>query len=751
MRKIKIFLISCILLALSSFANAQSVFRFDLENLKNQDAFLVKAYDITKIQNAWEFIKNSSINLSPIKIGIVDTGADASRQEFNNPKVDFGSSTAGALIDSHAPKGHGTQVVGIIGANNVLGSGGVLSADSPQMNGIVSGILKETQYKLEVENFRTAAATQSSAVFAALEKLLKRNPMIVNMSISMSKCSAISKIRRGLLGLTECYKTDVDFVDTSRAYMKIFNMPENQHALFVTAAGNWDVDADVTLPAAIKLPNTITVGAIDLNDERAAFVPLIGAKSNFGFNIDISAPGKSVYAPKPGNLYEDPKGIDAKFSGTSASAPMVTGVAGLIKAINPTLTPAQIKDILIRNADPIQTDKPIGGRLNALKAVCDPLVGLNCVPTTPPQLPIWPMLQKNAQRVGLADVSGPPFATSSAVTLKWQKDLGIASSFPPLIGAQAVYVGAGNNLLAFDKTNGNQIWQANIPAGAVNGALGPDGTIYVCGLNNTSQQSILTAVNPINGAIKWQFQVGLSRPCNSPAVAQNGVIYTTVPPPFNTQVAVIVAINSDGTEKWRHEEGNTATTPPSLSNDESQVYVGFRDIFKAFNAQSGQALWDKNVPFFPLLITVDSQDRVLNQTSNGPIVAFSKFGAFLWQNGNASAMSLYPGNKIFTVNPSGFAFLNAIDGSFVSSGSWPGGLELPGRAFPIVDKDGIIYIPLAIFGNPSQVRLFAFDGNGTVRWTFDVSSNLNIVAIGSSALNDDGTLYLLAQGMLFAF
>ena len=102
-------------------AEAQSTIRFDLENLRNQDSFLTKTYDIIKVQNAWEFIKNSSVNLSSIKIGIVDTGVDASHQEFNSPKVDFSSSMAASLVDSDAPKGHGTQVVGIIGANNVFG------------------------------------------------------------------------------------------------------------------------------------------------------------------------------------------------------------------------------------------------------------------------------------------------------------------------------------------------------------------------------------------------------------------------------------------------------------------------------------------------------------------------------------------------------------------------------------------------------------------------------------------------------
>lgn len=57
------------------------------------------------------------------------------------------------------------------------------------------------------------------------------------------------------------------------------------------------------------------------------------------------------------------------FSGTSASAPLVTGVAAILKSLKPALTPAEIKQILVANADPIFTDKPIGPRLNALRAV----------------------------------------------------------------------------------------------------------------------------------------------------------------------------------------------------------------------------------------------------------------------------------------------------------------------------------------------------------------------------------------------
>jgi subtilisin family serine protease len=120
----KIFLISTVFAALLLATQTRAAFIFDLENLRSQDSFLTKAYDVIKVQNTWEFLKNSAVNLSPVRIGIVDTGVDMGHQEFNNPKVDFGSSATTALIDSDAPKGHGTQVAGIIGANNVVGAGG---------------------------------------------------------------------------------------------------------------------------------------------------------------------------------------------------------------------------------------------------------------------------------------------------------------------------------------------------------------------------------------------------------------------------------------------------------------------------------------------------------------------------------------------------------------------------------------------------------------------------------------------------
>jgi subtilisin family serine protease len=50
------------------------------------------------------------------------------------------------------------------------------------------------------------------------------------------------------------------------------------------------------------------------------------------------------------------KGYTRCFSGTSASAPLVAGVAGLILSVKPTLSAADVRQILLRSADPIDAE-----------------------------------------------------------------------------------------------------------------------------------------------------------------------------------------------------------------------------------------------------------------------------------------------------------------------------------------------------------------------------------------------------------
>jgi len=85
--------------------------------------------------------------------------------------------------------------------------------------------------------------------------------------------------------------------------------------------------------------NWIEVGASAYKDDdnlKADF-------SNYGrYTVDVFAPGFMINSTVPGNKYES-------LDGTSMAAPVVSGLAALILSYYPHLTPAQVRDILIKS------------------------------------------------------------------------------------------------------------------------------------------------------------------------------------------------------------------------------------------------------------------------------------------------------------------------------------------------------------------------------------------------------------------
>ncbi len=81
-----------------------------------------------------------------------------------------------------------------------------------------------------------------------------------------------------------------------------------KNVIIVAASGNSE-GAEACYPAAY--PTVISVGAVDARGEHLDF-------SNYGTYLSLTAPGYAINAAWPGNQY-------ARISGTSASAPIVTG------------------------------------------------------------------------------------------------------------------------------------------------------------------------------------------------------------------------------------------------------------------------------------------------------------------------------------------------------------------------------------------------------------------------------------------
>lgn len=117
--------------------------------------------------------------------------------------------------------------------------------------------------------------------------------------------------------------------------------------LFVAGSGNENNDANFAayIPASFDLPNLITIGAVDSEGRKTSF-------TTEGESVDFYANGYEVESFVPG-------GDRMNFSGTSMASPQVANLAGKILAVNPSLSPEQVIDLIRQGATPSEEDPNI--------------------------------------------------------------------------------------------------------------------------------------------------------------------------------------------------------------------------------------------------------------------------------------------------------------------------------------------------------------------------------------------------------
>ncbi len=129
---------------------------------------------------------------------------------------------------------------------------------------------------------------------------------------------------------------------------------ESRGGVAVLSAGN-----SGTVDPTPDNPHFLKVSATDKSD-------LVPSWSVTGESIDVAAPGVGIITTNRNGTY-------SSGTGTSASAPIVSGIAALMISANPSLSSTQVKEILEQSADdlgPAGWDPKYGwGRVNAGRAV----------------------------------------------------------------------------------------------------------------------------------------------------------------------------------------------------------------------------------------------------------------------------------------------------------------------------------------------------------------------------------------------
>ncbi|HST25571.1 MAG TPA: SpoIID/LytB domain-containing protein [Gaiellaceae bacterium] len=266
--------------------------------------------------------------LSPVLVGIVDTGIDAGHPDLAG-KIALQRSFVGGTTDDVV--GHGTFVAGEIAA--ALGNGqGIAGIAFPARLIVAKVVGPDLSIDPDVE----AKAIRWEA---------DRGARVINLSLGA--------VRDPL---------DPSIDTFSPAEAAAVQYAVGKGALVVAAVGNGDDAPSEPWPYAsypAALPHVLGVGALDQDGAVPAF------SNRDPVYVDLVAPGVGILSTFPRALTAlRPTCTDQGYSdcgprdyrdgdGTSFAAPQVAAAAALIFAVHPNLTADQVETILERSADDV--------------------------------------------------------------------------------------------------------------------------------------------------------------------------------------------------------------------------------------------------------------------------------------------------------------------------------------------------------------------------------------------------------------
>ncbi len=289
------------------------------DDIRNREYWLGSS-GITK---AWEISQGAGV-----KVAVIDSGIDASH-------VDLKGAIAGGVDMSGSGNAKGTKGVGA----------------EPEHGTLVATMLAGRGHASASATAKGATAPAKPSVGAGPDGVIGVAPKseILSVSVWLGSDNPSGKNIDAQIPAAVRWAVDhgakvinMSLGSTSTAWPQswdsAFSYAESKDVVIVAAAGNRKSGSEqVGAPATI--PGVLAVGGLDKDGTASV------DSSSQGISIGVSAPAEDLAGGLPGGGY-------ARWSGTSGAAPIVSGVAALIRSKYPTMTAAQVINRIISTAKP---------------------------------------------------------------------------------------------------------------------------------------------------------------------------------------------------------------------------------------------------------------------------------------------------------------------------------------------------------------------------------------------------------------
>lgn len=319
------------------------------------------------ISDAWKTTKGAGTT-----IAVIDTGIASGPKELDGAVVGGADFSGVGKADGRTPVGeedrnHGSWVASLAAARGTGDDKGMI------------GVAPEADLlSLSIGFGEDASVPFVDQVAEAIRWAVDHGADVINLSFTTNT------------------------LDWDRSWDDAFLYAADHDVVVVVAAGNRQSGTEeVGAPATI--PGVLTVGGVD-KEGRAS-----STASTQGITIGVSAPSEEL-------LGVSPNGDLVIWDGTSGAAPIVAGVAALVRSAHPDLDAANVINRIVRTATPSDREKKVPnalygyGLINAAKAVAAPVSAVSVNPMG--DLREWIRLYRRAESTPAASPTPTPFSVA---------------------------------------------------------------------------------------------------------------------------------------------------------------------------------------------------------------------------------------------------------------------------------------------------------------------------------------------------